>query len=169
MSALLTAVVAFLAFAIAHLVVWRLRRPRAEYATLGGLWLAVLVVALTAAYRVLLWANLPPLAGVDHVNVLMLYTALALPYVTTYSAVQADSPAMSVLLRIDGAGRVGVTRDELRQDMNDQRLVVPRLEDLFQAGLARRDGERCVIGPRGALMAAVHTRFRALLRMEKGG
>lgn len=169
MSALLTAVAAFLAFAIVHVVVWRLRRPRAEYATLGVLWLAVLVAALVAVHRVLLQANLPSLAGVDYVNVVMLYTALALPYVTTYSAVQADSPAMSVLLQIDGAGRAGVTRDELRQELNDGRLVIPRLEDLFRAGLARREGERCVIGPRGALMAGVHTWFRALLRMEKGG
>lgn len=159
MNALLTGLAAFAAFAVVHIVLWRRHRPRAEYAALGGLWLAVLVGAMV----------LVPLPAVDLVNVLMLYTALALPYFTTYSAVQADSPSMTILLRIERAGAAGVGPRELSQELGDEQLVLPRLADLLKGGLASCREGRYVIQPRGAAMARVHTGFRALLRMEKGG
>ena len=169
MSALLIAIGAFVGFVAVHVIVWRLHRPRTQYVTLGALWLAVLVGALGIAHLTLPRGDVPALHGVDYANLVMLYVALALPYFTTYSAVQADSPAMTVLLRIDRAGPAGVSPQELRRRIDNQHLVLPRVDDLLRAGLISRDGERLVVGSRGVWMAGVHVWFRALLRMEKGG
>lgn len=168
MTALITALLAFGAFGVAHVILWRLRRPATQYAGLVKLCLAVLVVALVSlsALSRVVGAVVTPL---DYLNVVILYAALALPYFTTYSAVQADSPAMAILLRIEEAGARGLTREEMVEQLDDDILVLPRLRDLVEANLVAFDGSRYRIGAPGTLMAKTHLRYRALLRMEKGG
>lgn len=173
MASLVSALGAFSLWLIVHLVVWRLRKPVGQYVALGGLCLAVLVFALTGLSALQpanrdLGAFLPSTAlGVF--NFTMLYAALALAYLVTYSAVQADSPTMTILLRVGEAGPTGLSLDEILAQLNDDVLVVPRLEDLVVGKLVRRDGGRYVIGPRGALLARTYICYRALLGMEKGG
>ena len=165
-----------LAFALliaAHVAVWRTRRPAGQYAALARLAIGSLAVAL-AGFHAARVAFVPapawlPLSPLDHFTAIVLYAALVLVHVTTYSAVQADSPTMTILLHIDGAGAAGATRDELAARLDDRALVVPRLGDLVTAGLVRLERGRYVIAPRGIAVVAPHTRFRRWLKMEKGG
>jgi len=164
---------AFALLIVAHVVIWRARRPAGEYAALAVLGAGVLAVAL-ATFRVIPvplgsasgWLPQSPL---EHITAIGLYAALFLSYVTTYSAVQADSPTMTILLLIERAGAVGCTRAELRARLDDRVLVLPRLDDLVSGNLVRLDHGRYVVTPRGTLMIAPHIRFRRWLRMEKGG
>jgi hypothetical protein len=173
MRALLAASLACLSLFAAHVAVWRLRRPVSQYATLALLslgvlvcWLAALALARAAEARV---AAILPVTALDLTNFIVLYLALVPAYVTTFSAVQADSPTMVVLLLVEAAGARGLSRAEVLDRVGDDVLVAPRLQDLVDSGLARREGGRYVIEPRGALLAAAHSAYRRLLRMEPGG
>lgn len=158
---------------VAHVVVWRLRRPAGQYVGLVALALgtlaASLVTFLAAGAIGAPGAAFLPGTALDYATIVVLYGALFLAYVTTYSAVQADSPSITILLRIDEAGERGLATGELLAELDDRVLVLPRLDDLVRGGLARHDNGRYVIGPCGALMARVHRGYRALLMMEKGG
>ena len=161
-----------LAFA-AQAVIWRRRRPRAQYTGLLGLYLGafVLVTAGLVAARLACAeaARALPQAPLDYATFALLYVGLVLAFGTTYSAVQADSPTMSVLLAIEATGGRGLGLAELLDRFTDRVLVVPRLDDLVLGGLARlRDG-RYVIAPRGVLFARTFVLFRRLLGFERGG
>ena len=161
-----------LAFA-AQAVIWRRRRPRAQYTGLLGLYLGafVLVTAGLVAARLACAeaARALPQAPLDYATFALLYVGLVLAFGTTYSAVQADSPTMSVLLAVEATGGRVLGLAELLDRFTDRVLVVPRLDDLVAGGLARlRDG-RYVIAPRGVLFARTFVLFRRLLGFERGG
>lgn len=173
MSALVGAPALFLLAFAAQVVIWRLRRPRAQYAGLLRLYLGALALA-TAGLVVARLAHLEtaralPLEPLDYATFVQFYVALVLAFGTTYSAVQADSPTMSILLAVAAAGGRGLGLAELLDRFPDRVLVVPRLDDLVAGGLAwLRDG-RYVIGPRGVFLARVFVVFRRVLGMERGG
>ena len=162
-------------FAVAvviHLVVWRLLKPIHQYTTLLGLYLAILVATSLMMLAGLVAGDARawiPATLLDYLTFATLYIALALAYTSTYSAVQADSPSMLLLLMINDSGERGVAGEDLYEQLGDDVLIVPRVDDLVTGGLAVRDGSRYVIEPRGALLASVHIGYRALLKMGKGG
>jgi hypothetical protein len=169
MSALSAALASLAVFALVHLVVWRVRRPAGQYLALLGLAAGVLVVALTVRLALEAGAQWTPARTLDYLNQITLFTVLALAYISTYSAVQADSPTMTILLRIAAAGPGGLTRRDLSDDLIDELLVIPRLNDLVVGGMVDLRAGRYVIAMRGALFGRLHARYRAMLRMEKGG
>ena len=165
------ALVAFAFLIVAQLVVWRVRRA-GHYTALSVLSLLVLILSV-ATFQALqsVTGALPflPQSAWDYWNFLMLYVAMTLAYMITYSAVQADSPSMSILLMIDRAGARGVTRADLVSALNDDVLVVPRLDDLLVGRLALLEGGRYTVTPSGSFLARIYIAYRALLKMEKGG
>lgn len=171
MSALASALLAFALFLALQLALWRLWKPTWQYAVLPGVALAVLV----AATGVFHWLA-PPSAGpflpsslFDYGNFVVLYAALVMAYFVTYPAVQADSPSMTIVLLVDRAGPSGLTRGQLAKELNNESLVLPRIADLVAGNLVRLERGRYVINPAGAILAKVHTSYRRLLKMEKGG
>lgn len=174
MSGLLAAVLAFAILLVAQFLVWRVVRPAGHYLPLLGLYAVALVVTVAICRALadvpLAAAWLVPGTIRDAVNFLTLSTAVTLAYMVTYSAVQADSPSMMILLQIEQAGAQGLSRDAILQSLGDAVVVVPRLQDLVTGGLARVDRQqRYVITPRGGTLARLYIAYRALLKMEKGG
>lgn len=172
MRPLVSAVALLTVTAIVHLIIWRTRRPSSQYTTLMILCGGALAVSLASVTLV------PHPAGIfralpqtlaEYVAFTILYLALALSYISTYSAVQADSPSLSILLRLERAGSAGVSRAELEAEFTDDLLVLPRLQDLVSGKLVNKKDDRYVIDRQGALLAAAHSGYRALLGLEKGG
>lgn len=167
---------AFLSFAlliVAHLALWRIRRPKGQYTTLVLLAVGVLPLVFIASRIAVASLDSPPgwlpRSPLDHVTVIALYAAIFLCYATTYSAVQADSPTMTIVLMIQRAGTRGCTRADLRARLDDRALVTPRIDDLVTGGLARLDHGRYIITRRGLAMIRPQMAFRSWLKMEKGG
>lgn len=173
MRGLLLGLAAFAALVVLHVAVWRVHRPSGQYVALGGLTIAVLGLALSAPMLLQVGLGRPvgwlPFTAADHLNAAVLYGALFLAYLTTYSAVQADSPTMTILLRLAEAGPRGLTRSELLAELNDRVLVLPRLQDLTSGRLARREGARYVMAPRALALVRTHMAYRRLLALERGG
>lgn len=173
MRSLGAALGAFAILLALQLVIWRLRRGGGHYVALLVLALLVLVAAFAGigALRAtgVQVARLLPATPLADWNFFLLYGALILAYMITYSAVQADSPTMAILLLIEAAGLRGLSRDELITRLGDDVLIVPRVRDLITSGLAALERGRYVIRGRGSRLARVYIAYRALLRMEKGG
>jgi hypothetical protein len=161
------ALLAFAFLIVAQLVVWRVRRA-GHYTALSVLSLLVLILSV-AGFQGLGALRFLPQSAWDYWYFVMLYGAITLAYMITYSAVQADSPSMSILLLIDRAGGRGVTATELMSTLNDEVLVVPRLNDLLVGRLAILETGRYVVTPSGSFLARIYIAYRALLKMEKGG
>lgn len=173
MRALVSGLLAFALLVVTHVAYLRLRKPRQHYATLAVLSLGVLGGSIGAFWGVQAFAGhtvaVLPSTPFDYLNLAVLYAAFCLSYVTTYSAVQADSPTMVMLLCIEAAGDKGLTADQLLAQLDDKVLVLPRVEDLVTGGLARFHDGRYQIQAGGAFMARTHLHYRRLLKMEKGG
>ena len=167
------ALVAFTVLILAHLALWRIRRPKGQYTTLVLLAAAVLALLFAASRLAVASLDSPPgwlpRSALDHVTAIALYAALFVCYATTYSAVQADSPTMTIVLMIERAGTRGCTRADLRARLDDRALVTPRIDDLVTGGLARLDQGRYVITRRGLAVIRPQMAFRSWLKMEKGG
>ena len=160
-------VAAGLAFALLvglQVLLWRLRPPRGHYLTLAGV--AVFVfIGMTGVFAALRLGSL-----FDYLNAVLLYVALALAYMVTYSALQGDSPTFAILREISHAPK-GCSVEWLRLVFNDHRLIVPRLDDLVVGGLVthRWVEWRYTLTPQGTRLARWYLGYRRLLRLEKGG
>ena len=173
LRSLLLALAAFSSALLVQLLVWRVRRPKRQYLSLVALYLGMLPIAVAVVHLVALGepsvVRLLPGSVFEHANAAMLYLALTVSFGVTYSAIQADSPTMMVLLRLDLGGPAGLTKEELLSRLTNDVLVASRLDDLVAGNLiSLRDG-RYVIGSRGDLIARACIGFRRLMRMERGG
>ena len=158
---------AFLALVALQVVFWRIRGGRGHYLALVGV-AAFVFIGMTGVFAALRVGSL-----FDYLNAVLLYGALALAYMVTYSALQADSPTFAILREIGHAPAQGCSLEWLHLVFNNERLIVPRLDDLVAGGLADwwwpSAGERYVLTRRGALLAQLYVTYRQLLWLEKGG
>jgi hypothetical protein len=159
---------------VLQLVVWRVRGPvGGHYVTLAGLYVVALGLALAVFAAgagvpgVAAW--IVPVSLREWTDFLLLSLATTLAYMVTYSAVQADSPSMTILLHVERAGARGRRPEELAAVLDDRAVILPRVDDLVGSALATLENGRYVISRRGALLARTYIAYRGLLKMEKGG
>lgn len=174
MRSLVATAIAFALLIVTQIVVWRVRRPiGGHYLTLAALYVVALGLALGVFAASATWPAVTPWVVPatlrEWTDFILLYLALTLAYMVTYSAVQADSPSMAILLHVERAGARGRRREELAAALDDRVVILPRLEDLVGGALATVQQGRYVINGRGALLARTYIAYRALLKMEKGG
>jgi hypothetical protein len=152
----------------AHLVLWKIRLPKRQSRALMCIFFGVLAAGL-GAFALMPASRALPASLPSFLHIALFHTAMTLAYVITYSALEADSPSLLIVLRVAQAGGKGVSAEELRRELNDAVLVRPRLADLVRDGLAVvRDG-RFHVTPKGRALARVFVLFRGALRLGKGG
>jgi hypothetical protein len=157
---------------LVHLAIWRVRLPKRQ--TQAMLWIFFIVwLAVTGG----LWSHPDfSLLGVPapqtwlqlaHVGLFVL--AFTLAYMITYSALEADSPSIVMVMAVARAGSAGLPRSEFNRMMTDDVLVVPRVRDLLLDRMAYLEGDRYRLTPKGALFARIFIQYRKLLKTRKGG
>jgi hypothetical protein len=158
-----------LAFA-AHVAWWRRGRPRRSGQTLICLLTVVILVgwgvALTAASGVT--TSVPP-DIFAWLQALALALALAASYVMTYPALEIESPTLVIIEVIAQRGNQGIEVDEFHRCLDDSVLVLPRIQDLVDEGLAvLRDG-RYQATAKGLMLVRVFVAWRKILGAGLGG
>jgi hypothetical protein len=158
-----------LAFA-AHVAWWRRGRPRRSGQTLICLLTVVILVgwgvALTAASGVT--TSVPP-DIFAWLQALVLALALAASYVMTYPALEIESPTLVIIEVIAQRGNQGIEVDEFHRCLDDSVLVLPRIQDLVDEGLAvLRDG-RYQATAKGLMLVRVFVAWRKILGAGLGG
>jgi hypothetical protein len=125
-----------------HLVWWRIALPRRQRAVLLGLFLIGGLALAPVVALLLELLGFGALSFVQWLNVGLAVVAFSLAYVVTYSALEADSPTLSLVRHIASAGANGVREEELCEFMASRPFVGARLSALVDEGMVRERGGR---------------------------
>jgi hypothetical protein len=155
-------VLGFLAIVLAlgtHGTLWKIRVPQRQTRTLLILFAASGLIAAIAAQ---------PLSAIQVVYLLTMVGAIGISYAAFYTAVEADSPSLDIMLLLDRSAS-GVSQQALLDIFNDEVLVLSRLEDLVRCRMVIFQDGRYRIAASGEAFISVFIRFRKLLNAGKGG
>ena len=173
MKVLLSGVALLAASFFLQLLFWRITVPVRQIKVIVLLFCGVLLLFLAlgplarAAARPVP-ALLPEDAG-QYLQIVVLYLSCTMAYVITYSAVEADSPSLVLVLAIFRAGPAGLGEQDLRALLSDDELVKPRVRDLLTDKMATLEGETYRLTDKGRFMTRLFLRQRQLLGLGKGG
>jgi len=97
------------------------------------------------------------------------HISLTLAYMITYSAIEADSPSLVMVMAIANSGPNGMDAKEFEATLNDDLLIRPRIMDLITDKMAYKEDGRYRLTKKGLLFANIFIYYRRLLRAPKGG
>jgi len=148
--------------------VWKISLPERQSKALLAIMLAALFAGLAAAQ--LLPANISaPRTWPELAHAALLGLSLIFSWLITYSAIEADSPSLVILLAIDGKGPEGMPESEVYASADDSVLLKPRIKDLVTDRMARLENGKYTLTNKGRAMAAVFSAQRKILGLGKGG
>lgn len=163
MKVCFSAVGLFLFSFLVHLIIWKIKLPRQQIKTL-----LMIFAAALALWVIAFGARSAELVEILHVA--LFYGSISLCYVITYSAIEADSPTLSLIRFLADAKAAGRSRDEIRQFMALRPFVRARLAALERSGLIRQEGSRYLAAGPQPLSFRVILGFRRLYGpISKGG
>lgn len=146
---------------LAHAGLWRVRLPRRHTRALALIFLGGFIGAeIAAAGR---WGLS------SQARFTLLYLSLAMAYIITYSAIEADSPSLVIVRAIAGAGEAGLPESVLRDCCTDEILIRPRLDDLVRDGLVTHAAEGYALTLKGRRFISIFLFYRRLLGKPAGG
>lgn len=158
-----------LAFVI-HLIVWRIRVPKRQTKTLLQIFFAVLILGLLVLQNTPSALGFSPLDSfAEYLHISLFFISITLAYMITYSALEADSPSLVMIMTIARAGSDGLSKEAFEHSMNDDLLVKPRIRDLILDQMAYLEGDKYRVTVKGALFARIFIFYRKLLNAPKGG
>lgn len=162
------------AFSLAlHVCLWRIRVPKRQTKTLLMLFFGVLAAGsgILGLYpeQICIFNLRPPVSAVDYVQIWLYVGSLILAYMITYSAVEADSPSLSIILLIHAAGPSGLATEQIEKQLDDKILVEPRIRDLLIDEMAEEDRGCYRLKTKGILMARLFSAYRRIMGVGKGG
>jgi hypothetical protein len=138
---------AALAFFI-HVVLWRVRVPRGEWRALVLVFTVIAVLAFSAVLispRVARFGMSTPrliLAG-------LLFGGFGIVYLILFSALESDSPTLTMLQLVWQQRRSGITEGELADRSAERAYAQMRLQQMLRDGLAEQVGSRILATRRG--------------------
>jgi len=102
-------------------------------------------------------------------HIIVLFFSLFICYLLTYSAIDADSPSLVIVLRTSKAGKEGLPHNAIKESLGDDLLIEPRLKDLVEAHLVDFNGQIYKINQKGKIFISPFMLYRNLLGLGKGG
>ena len=165
MRIFLTVWILFAIVLASQLIIWRLRLPPYRYQ------MQALLLTLSAVFGLWLltpWAHSSSL--VELLNILLSYFSLGLGYMVVYSAINVDSPTLSLMGFLAEKHGEGRSADELHLFLAQRPFVTVRLGTLVGSGLIREQNGRWVIAGKGSLAFRFILSYRKLYGpIPKGG
>jgi hypothetical protein len=160
-------------FAVAfllHWLWWRLRRPRRALGALLVAFFGTLIVGLVAAPHLPGIATFAPVGFWEHLHVVLFHVSFSLAYTVTYSALEMDSPTLTLVAFVAAGGSAGRSRAELLDVISDREMFGDRFAALTAAGILAPAAETgYVLTVKGQRWAEVFRGLRRLYRLQKGG
>ena len=172
MHILLYGSLSFFCALLVHFSVWKIYLPRRQLDFLLKFFLLFLVfciIVLKFTPKFSLFGIDAPQNIFDYLSFCLFYISAMLSYIISYSALEADSPSMVIVLKVEKAGRAGIAIEELERDMTNETLLLPRIKDLERDGLAVLKNNRYRITSKGRCFISLFIFFRRFLGESKGG
>lgn len=161
-----------LAFVL-HVIMWRIHLPKRPTRVLSLFFLGVLccgsVILYKYAPKFSIFGVHPPVAIAEYFQIWLYFVSLTLAYMITYSAIEADSPSLLIIMKISDAGASGLAKEHLEREMDDSVLIEPRVKDLLIDKMAELYEGKYRLKMKGILMARLFTFYRNVMRAGKGG
>jgi predicted neutral ceramidase superfamily lipid hydrolase len=149
MSSLFLAAGALFIAWIVHLAIWRWRLPKAQLKTLLVIFALVWAVAsLSVLLGVAGAGSFAPGSLVGFLYFCLIYWSAALCYVITYSAMEGDSPTLSLTRHLHAKGAEGVLHEEIEEFFRQRPFVGARVKALVTDNIfiEERGGYRLASG-----------------------
>lgn len=163
MSVLIWGLILFAVAFFLHLVVWRLYLPRNPIKALVFLFSSVALLGIIFLFSRKIYSP------AQYLHIVVLFFSFFIAYLLTYSAIEADSPSLVIVLRIYKAGKEGLPVNVIKESFKDDLLVEPRLKDLVDARLVDFNGVTYKINNKGVIFILPFMLYRNLLCLRKGG
>jgi hypothetical protein len=125
-SILTIAVFALLVAWCLHIAIWRVLLPKSQLKALLLIFVSVWAVVVAA----LLAAGWPIKAVVEFLYFSLTYWSAALCYVITYSAMEGDSPTLSLTRHLHRNGSEGISHEEIEEFFRQRPFVGARVKAL---------------------------------------
>ena len=104
MNVLLYGSLLFMAAFVLHVVVWRIRLPKRQTKALLFIFFGVLACGSLLLFKypgtIIILGLHPPVAVPEYCRIWLYFVSLTLAYMITYSAIEADSPSLMIILKI---------------------------------------------------------------------
>ena len=173
---MLVLIYSLLLFSIAfifHVVLWKIRLPKRQTKVLLQIFFGILSAGILSLISISFFVSevdsIVPQKIPEYLHICLLFISLTLSYMITYSALEADSPTLVMVMTIKKAGQEGLDKKEFDSMLNDDLLIKPRIRDLITDKMAYLDGEKYKLTTKGVLFAQIFIWYRKLLNAPKGG
>lgn len=155
---------------VIHWMWWRVRLPRRQTFALFMIFLGALPAVVGLHFLV---PGLPlswPQNCWEWLHVCELHMSVALGYIVLYSALEENSPSLTIIGFVFEAGSTGRTPAEVFGLINDDLILRSRLHAMLRDGLVCQTDGLYRLTPKGQVWVRVFSVFRRrLLGRDKGG
>lgn len=162
----------FAAAFILHFSIWKVRIPFRQTNALIAIFFSTLSLGLVLLFvsgnSIHLQNQFMPGSPFEYLHIALLSASLALAYIITYSALEVDSPSLSLILALNQAAN-GLTKEEISRIMTDQKLVIPRIKDLIRDKHITEERGLYRISKKGRNFILIFILYRNILGLGKGG
>ena len=153
---------ALLAIALAiHVIWWRLKVPRRQPFILAMLLLSLGVCGFAALYAAALFPAELSLPRI--LLAFLLYGSGGVVYLILFSAMEEDSPSLTLIKLIAEAGPRGVHRDDLMRIVEKHSYIKVRIDMMVSGGMAVETPTGLRLASRGLWLSKVVLFYRKLL------
>lgn len=144
---------------VVHFIIWKIRIPRRQTNALLGIFFATFILSIIF---------LKP-DFFESLYIFVLFTSLTLGYIITYSAIEVDSPSLSLVMAFDKSAKDGLSREEISKFMTNEKLVITRINDLVRDKLIYNDSSKFKLTVKGRRFIRIFILYRRFLGAQKGG
>lgn len=157
------AVCGFIGGGLAHIIIWRVRRPEAY-----PIWLlAIFGAAFIATSAGASWVFGLHLLGRDFLGLFsgfIAFSLLTVNYISCYAGIIEYSPSAEILFEVGHHMPAGVALDSVNiTTLSDRILTVKRIDHLLRAGMVSQDAGLLTLTPRGRRVVQLTVIYRGLL------
>jgi hypothetical protein len=158
----------FTAVFLVHWLLWRVWRPRRQILALLFLFFGLLPGVLLLFWGFPEWEFWPRNPW-EWLHALLFYVAVSLAYIVVFSALEQDSPSLTVVVFVADAGQRGRTQDELYKLIDLDFIVGERFEAMLHGKMIEQVGDVYRLTPKGLFWARLFWLFRKMFKLELGG
>jgi len=158
-----------MAFAV-HVLLWRIHVPKRQGRMLAVIFLVVLIVGVGLLLSPAAASIGPDFSLLRRILTILLYCSFCTVYLILFTAIEADSPTLTMIALIFDRRAQGIGREELLRSIDFNSFSRLRLDQLLRDDMVLLDGERLRPTRKGRIVVDIILTYRYLLgRTPMGG
>jgi hypothetical protein len=173
MRVLISGLSIFLLAFLLHAIIWKVHLPKNQKRVLLRIFFGSLISYLVVLWLISLFLRNAgvsiPMVWMEYFRLCVFFISLTLAYITTYSALEADSPSLAIVMSIAKARTRGLNINELYKTMDNDKLLKPRITDLLIDNLIYFKNNKYILTAKGKALVTIFIIYRGLLGAQKGG